>query len=431
VLTGVQTGLRASIGAGAAFGVLDIGTAKTVCLIVAPPNSRGNGLWRRQGASVLGYGLQPSRGLKAGAVIDLDGAEQALRAAVTQAEEGAGLTVEEVMVAVGGVRLKSLAFEAETRVADRIVADADSERLAAAGRSYAQRDGRTLLHLERLAYRLDGATGVPSPRGMAGDVLAADFHAVTVEEAPLRNLLHVAERAFLAPAGVAPSAYASGLAVTTEAERQLGVTAVDMGAGSSALAMFADGHLLAVDTVAVGGQHLTFDIARTLSAPFAEAERLKTLHGSVEEGAAEDPEMVTYALSGGREPALAEAAKADLNEIVATRIADLLGRMLERIERSGVADQAGQTIVLTGGGSQLKGLAGFAQDLLGRPVRVGQPEAAEGLPPAYCNPVFSTAVGLIPIALKPGVRLDGRRAAGTSQGAGYFRRVGQWLREGF
>jgi cell division protein FtsA len=423
--------VRASIGAGAAFGVLDIGTGKTVCLIVAPPNSRANGLWRRQGASVLGYGLQPSRGLKAGAVIDLDGAEQALRAAVTQAEEAAGLAVEEVMVAVGGVRLKSVAFEAETRVADRIVADSDAQRLAAAGRNYAQRDGRSLLHLERLAWRLDGAAGVPDPRGMAGDLLSADFHAVTVEEAPLRNLLHVAERAFLAPAGVAPAAYASGLAVTTEAERQLGVTAVDMGAGSSALAMFADGRLLAVDTVAVGGQHITFDIARTLSAPFAEAERLKTLHGSVQEGAAEDLEMVTYALSGGREPALAEAAKADINEIVAGRMTDLLGRVLERIERSGVADQAGQTIVLTGGGSQLKGLADFAQDLLGRPVRVGQPDAAEGLPAAYCNPVFATAVGLIPIALKPGVRLDARRAGGTSRGAGYFRRVGQWLREGF
>jgi cell division protein FtsA len=411
--------------------VLDIGTSKTVCLIVAPPNSRANGLWRRQGASVLGYGLQPSRGLKAGAVIDLDGAEQVLRAAVTQAEEAAGLTVEEVMVGVGGSRLKSHAFEAETRIADRIVADADADRLGAAGRNYAQRDGRALLHLERLAYRLDGAAGVSSPRGMAGDLLTADFHAVTAEEAPLRNLLHVVERALLAPAGVAPAAYASGLAVTTEAERQLGVTVIDMGAGATALAMLADGHLIALETVALGGQHVTFDIARTLSAPFAEAERLKTLHGSVEEGAATAREVVSYALSGGPEPALEEATKADINEIVAGRMTDLLGHALERIERSGVGDQAGHTVVLTGGGSQLRGLAELAQDLLGRPVRIGQPEAAPGLPAAYCNPVFSTAVGLIPIALDPGVRLDGRRAGGATQGAGYFRRVGQWLREGF
>jgi cell division protein FtsA len=423
--------VRAPIGSGEPFGVLDIGTSKTVCLIVDPPNGRANRLWRRQVGSVLGYGLKPSRGLKAGAVIDLDGAEQVLRAAVTQAEAAAGLEIDEVMVAVGGVRLKSLAFEAETRIADRIVADADAQRLATAGRNYAERDGRTLLHLERIAYRLDGASGVPNPRGMAGDLLAADFHAVTVEDAPLRNLLHVAERAFLTPAGIAPAAYASGLAVTTADERRLGVTVIDMGAGSSAIAMFADSHLLAVDTVAVGGQHISFDIARTLNAPFPEAERLKSLHGSVEEGAVEDHEKVSYALSGGHETALAEAAKADVNRIVAGRTTDLLGRVLERIERSGVAEPAGETIVLTGGGSQLRGLADFARDLLGRPVRVGLPEAADGLPAAYCNPAFATAVGLVPIALKPSVRLDGRRAGGTPAGAGYLKRVGQWLREGF
>jgi cell division protein FtsA len=423
--------MRPPIGTGDAFGVLDIGTAKTVCLIVAPPNSRANGLWRRHSPSVLGYGLKASRGLKAGAVIDLDGAEQVLRAAVTQAEEAAGLTVEEVMVGVGGSRLKSVAFEAETRIADRIVTAADAERLAAAGRNYAQREGRTLLHLERLAYHLDDAAGVPNPRGLAGDLLTAEFHAVTAEDAPLRNLLNLIERAFLVPAGAAPAPYASALAVTTEAERQLGVTVIDMGAGATGLAMLADDHLIAVDSVALGGQHITFDIARTLSAPFVEAERLKTLHGSVEAEAAEDHDVVSYALSGGPEPALEEAAKADINQIVATRMTDLLGRVLERMESSGMADQAGHTIVLTGGGSQLKGLAALARDLLGRPVRIGRPEAAGGLPAAYCNPVFATAVGLIPIALKPGVRLDSGRASTAQSGASYFKRVGQWLREGF
>src|SRR5262249_14210124 len=158
----------------------------------------------------------------------------------------------------GGARLKSVVFEAETRIADRIVTDADADRLAAAGRNYAQRDGRALLHLERIAYRLDGAADVPNPRGMAGELLAADWHAATVEEAPMRSLLHVVERAYLAPAGVAPAPYASGLAATTAEERQLGVTCIDLGAGATTLALFADGHLLAADTVALGGQHITF-----------------------------------------------------------------------------------------------------------------------------------------------------------------------------
>ncbi|HEY1246999.1 MAG TPA: cell division protein FtsA [Hyphomicrobiaceae bacterium] len=425
------TRTRSSSRPGDVIGVLDIGTSKTVCLIVAPPNSRANGLWRRERPSVLGFGLRPSRGLKAGVVIDLDGAEQALRSAVSQAEQAAGLTVEEVFVAVMGGRLKSLTFEAETKVADRIVSDADSERLAAAGRSYAERDGHTLLHLAEIGYRLDGAGGVANPRGMAGTLLAADFHAVTVEDAPLRNLLQVVERSFLTPAGIVPAPHASGLAATTEEERRLGVTCIDLGAGSTTWSMFADGHLLSVDSVAVGGHHVTFDIARSLATPFAEAERIKTLHGSLEEGASEDEELFSYAVSGRGEPVLHETTKADLNGIIAGRVSDLIAQVTERVERSGVAHLAAQRVVLTGGGSQLKGLVLFAEEMLGRPVRIGRPEPAAGMSVAYCNPLFSTAMGLIPIALDPAARLRGSGVRDDVVAGGYLKRVGQWLREGF
>jgi cell division protein FtsA len=427
----VLTRTKSSSRPGDVIGVLDIGTSKTVCLIVAPPNSRANGLWRRERPSVLGFGLRPSRGLKAGVVIDLDGAEQALRSAMSQAEQAAGLTVEEVFVAVTGGRLKSLTFEAETKVADRIVGDADAERLAAAGRSYAERDGHTLLQLAQIGYRLDGAGGVANPRGMAGSLLAADFHAVTVEDAPLRNLLQVVERSFLTPAGIVPAPYASGLAATTEEERRLGVTCIDLGAGSTTWSMFADGHLLLVDSVAVGGHHVTFDIARSLATPFAEAERIKTLHGSLEEGASEDEEMFSYAVSGRGEPVLHETTKADLNGIIAGRVSDLIAQVTERIERSGVAHLAAQRVVLTGGASQLKGLALFAEEMLGRPVRIGRPEPAAGMPVAYCNPLFSTAMGLIPIAFDPAARLRGSGVRDDVAAGGYLKRVGQWLREGF
>lgn len=411
--------------------MLDIGTSKTVCLIVAPPNSRANGLWRREGAGVLGFGLRPSRGLKAGVVIDPDRAEEALRSAIAQAEQAAGLTVEEVLVAVTGGGLKSIAFEAEAKIASGTVTGADTDRLAAAGRDYAQREGHTLLHLEQIGYRLDGAGGVPNPRGMAGDLLAADFHAVTAEEAPLRNLLNVVERTFLTPVAIVPAPHASGLAATTDEERRLGVTCIDMGAGSTTLAMFADGHLISIGTVAVGGHHVTFDIARTLSTPFAEAERIKTLHGSLDEGAAEDEEMFSYAVSGGEDAPLHETTKADLNGIVATRVSELLAQAMERIEGSGVAHLAGHRIVLTGGSSQLKGLAELAEEALDRPVRIGRPEAADGMPAAYCNPIFSTAMGLIPIALDPAAELRGHRVRAEVAAGGYLKRVGQWLRDGF
>ena len=413
------------------IGVLDIGTSKTVCLIVAVPNSRAGGLWRREAACVLGFGHRPSRGLKAGVVIELDGAEQALRAAVTQAEQMAGVTIDDVFVAVTCGRLRSIAFEAETRIEGGIVSEADSDRLMAAGRKYAQRDGHTLLHLDHIAYRLDGAGGVLDPRGMTGTVLAADLHAVIVEDAPLRNLLHVIERAYLSPAGIAAAPYASGLAATTHEERRLGTTCIDFGAGATTVSMFGDGQLLSIGTVAVGGHHVTFDIARALSTPFAEAERIKTLHGTLETVAPDDREMLAYAPAGEQESSLSQTAKADLYDIIASRISDLLAQVVERIERSGVAHLAAHRIVLTGGGSQLPGLSEFAEEVLARPVRIGRPKPLAGMPAHCCSPLFSAASGLIQIALNPAAGARNSSSRGEIEGASYLKRVGQWLREGF
>lgn len=412
---------------GGVIGVLDIGTSKTVCLIAAGPNLRAGGRWRREGARVVGFGHRPSRGLKAGVVIELDGAEHALRGAVSQAEQMAGLTIEDVFVAVTCGRLKSITFEAETGIEDRVVSERDADRLMAAGRKYAQRDGHTLLHLNNIAYRLDGAGGVADPFGMAGTTLAADLHAVTVEDAPLRNLLHVVERAYLSPADIVPAPYASGLAATTVEERRRGTTCIDMGAGATTVSMFADGQLLSIGTVAVGGHHVTFDIARALSTPFGEAERIKTAYGTLERAASDDHEMVADEFAGERRSALYETTRADLHNIIAGRVSDLLAQVVERIERSGVAHLAAHRIVLTGGCSQLPGLSEFAEDVLARPVRIGRPRPMAGMPAFCSSPQFSAALGLIQIALDPvsGVR------SGAGEEAGYLHRVGQWLREGF
>ena len=412
------------------IGVLDIGTSKTVCLIIAP-KSRTGGLWRREGMRVLGFGHRPSRGLKAGVVIDLDGAEQAVRAAVSQAEQMAGVTIEDVFVAVTCGRIKSSTFEADTRTKGRVVVSADVERLMAAGRTYAKRDGRTLLHMNLINYRIDGSTGVADPLGMAGTTLAADLHTVTADDAPLRNLLHVVERAQLLTVGVAPAPHASGLASTTDEERRLGTICIDMGAGATTLSMFARGRLLSVDTVAVGGQHATFDIARTLSTPFDEAERIKTLYGTLDAAASEDQGMVAYTLAGEEEPTLNQTTKSHIHGIIGSRVTDLLSHIVERIERSGVAHLATHRVVLAGGASQLPGMSGFAEKILGRPVRIARLQPAAGIPLECCHPAFSTAVGLIQIALDPSAGIRKTPDAGTLGEAGYLKRVGQWLREGF
>jgi len=335
-----------------------------------------------------------------------------------------------VLLAVTCGQLKSSTFEADTKIEGRIVSGTDIERLMAAGRRYGQRDGRTLLHLNHITYRLDGAEGVPDPRGMAADTLATDLHAVTADEAPLRNLLHVVERAYLSAAGLAPAAYASGLASTTEDERQLGTTCIDLGAGTTSLSMFAEGQLVWVDTLAVGGQHVTFDIARTLSTSFAEAERIKTLYGTLETVESDEQGMVAYTLAGEEEPTLYQTTKAHVRGIIGSRMSDLLAHVAERIGRSGLAHLAAHGVVLTGGGSQLPGLAAFAAAALGRPVRTARLQPA-GMPEDCCSPVFSAAVGLVRIALDPATGVHPRRVRRAAEGGGYLERVGQWLREGF
>jgi cell division protein FtsA len=409
--------------------VLDIGTSKTVCLIVAVPSPRANGLWRREGASVLGFGHRPSRGLKAGAVIDFDGAEQTLRAVVDQAEQSAGVTLEEALVAVTCGRPRSIVFEAETRIDDHVRA-ADTERLMAAGRTYVHRDGRTLVHLERVAWRLDGASGVTDPAGMAGTTLAADLHAVVVDEAPLGDLLQALESACLYPSAIVPAPCASSLAATSEEERQAGVTCIDMGAGATTIAMLADGQLLWVGSVPVGGQHVTFDIARALSVPFAEAERIKSLYGTLH--AASSDEEETAPLGPGLEPSRYQTTTmADLRGVVADRTSHLLAEVAACVERSGVAPLAGRRIVITGGAGQLPGLGAFAREELGRSVRVGRPKPMEGMPSFCSSPQFSTAFGLVQIALDPAAGSHQSAGRSAKAPAGYLQRVGQWLREAF
>lgn len=421
----MAAGLGASRQADDVIGLLDIGNSKTVCVIASMSRS-GRGPAR---ARVLGIGVEPTRGLKAGVVVALDEAEQAVRAAVDEAERAAGVRVEEVFLGVACGRLKSATFTANTVIEGRVVGSQDIERLMAAARTHVERDGRTLLHMNCISYRLDGATGIDEPLGLAGKTLGADLHAVTADEAPLRNLLHVIERAYLSTAGLAPAPYASGLGATTEEERQLGVIAIDIGAGTTTLAAFAGGHLLSVDVVPVGGNHATFDIAHALSAPAYEAERIKKDYGTLARVVTDDHEVISHALAGEDAHARGQTTKGEVRAVIRGRMLRLFGHVAGRIERSGVAGYAMQRMVLTGGGSQLVGLGEFAADFFERPVRIAGVQPFDGVPAGFGSPVFSTSVGLVHVALDPtaGTRGDG----GSLEAGGYLQRMGQWLREGF
>ena len=420
--------------------LVDVGSTKISCLIAAvapwvgargaPAIHPGQPLPAR----ILGLGHQRSRGIKAGVVIDLNEAEQAIRAAVSQAERAAGLQIEEVIVSVSCGRLKSHNFAASADIASGTVGPADISRVMAGARAFAERDGRSLVHLNRIAFRLDGANGIEQPLGMSCRSLTADVHAVTADEAPLRNLLTAVERGYLTIAGVVAAPYASALATTDAEERRLGVAAIDLGGGTSSIAVFADGHFLYTDAIAVGGTHITYDIARALSTPLAEAERIKTLYASVSKANSDANELVSYTTVGADEGSeLLHTTKARIGDMVRARIEQILDLLAERLTRSGLSLHATERVVLTGGMSQLPGLADAAANRLGRAVRIGRPEVLPGLSSSATSPAFSTVVGLLQacVAVESGaVGLEGRQIMRSANG-GYLERVGGWFRESF
>ena len=403
------------------IGLLDIGSTKVVCLVAAPaPAGRHR---------ILGLSQHAARGVRAGVVTDLEEAEHSVRAAVADAERAAGVVLDEVAVAIACGRLKSSVFTANADVATGVVTDNDISRLMGGARAYVERDGRSLVHMNRIALRVDGAPGSADPRGMAAGKISAAIHAVTADEPPMRNILAVVERARLTPVGVAVAPFTSALVATTPEERRIGVTCLDIGGGTAKLATFADGELINVDVIPVGGNHVTYDIARALQTPLAEAERIKALYGTLAVAPSDAHEHVSCSLAGEDDGASSETTRAELAAIIRERMAALAGLVSERLERSGVMAFAGDHIVLTGGVSQLPGIADFVAGVMGRPVRVAPPHTLAGWPEGECGPAFSTVAGLL-LAMQSGsgVMTCRRREI---RAVGYLGRVGAWIREGF
>jgi cell division protein FtsA len=401
--------------------VIDIGTAKVCCLIAAP-NEVGR-------MALLGLGHQRSRGIKSGMVVDAGEAEGAARAAVAQAERMAGVTLGQAAMAIACGRIGAQQFVARSEVEGTVVADHDLDRVLAGGEAFVARSGRLLVYLGRSSWRLDGIGGVREPRGMAARELSIAVSAVTVDEAPVRNLLAVIERCHLEVERLVPSPVASAMAVTTEEERAGEVLVVDLGAGTATLSAFADGLLVAVETSPVGGNHVTFDIARTLMTTVAEAERIKTLYGTLVKAQSDASEPICYPIEGDEGPVLYQTTKAQLRSLITPRIDGLFALIAERLGASGQASLLAGRIVLTGGGSQLLGLDQAWMQRFGGEVRIGRPRPLVGMPAGLCSPALATVIGL---ASTPVEALD-RGALGRACGGrrGYLGRMQRWIGDGF
>ena len=319
--------------------VLDIGSAKIACLIagILPPDpwhaDDSNAAPRLQ---ILGIGYQLAQGIRNGVIADMALAEQAVRGAVDKAEHMAGVAIEDVILSVSCGRLSSENFTASLDLHDENIAERHIGRVLSAGWEHAGKSGRAILHAIPQGFALDGDERVDNPRAMVADRLCAHIHAVTADEAPLRNLLLCVERCHLRPQMLVAAPYASALSTMWPEEMDAGGACIDMGAGTTTLSLFQEGRFVYCDAIIVGGNHLTQDIATALATPKAYAERLKTLHGTVAPAHSDEFEQLTVPLvrADGDQPAY-QISKAQLASVVRPRIDQIFSLISERLDASG------------------------------------------------------------------------------------------------
>ena len=417
-------------------GVLEIGTSKIVCLIARlKPRDASMTLRRRSHAiEVLGVGHTSAHGIKGGTVADMERAEHSIRRAVDAAERMAGAQIASVIVSMAGGRLGSEHFNAEVELPEPAVAEGDIRRVLDAASTFAVGDGRAVMHALPVGYKIDAVSGISEPRGMLGRQLGVDLHVVTGDVSAVRNLLLCIERCHLGVEAMVAAPYAAALSTLTDDEAELGVTLIDLGAGTTTVSVVANGHFVHVDGIAVGGQHITNDVARGLSTRVADAERLKVLHGGVTAIGSDEREMLTVPSISDDERDLPQAMpKSKLVRIIRPRVEEIVELVRDRLVASGHAADAGRRIVLTGGASQLTGLAEIVGQILGPQVRIGRPLGISRLPEAARGAPFAVAAGLLVYPQVAGLEHfeAGRRRAGDAGADGYFSRVGHWLREAF
>ena len=415
---------------------LDVGSSKVVCLIGRlRPHGPQQVLTRRShSVEVIGFGHTLARGTKAGTVVNLVQAEDAIRRAVDAAERMASVEIESVVLSISSGRPASELVAAEIELVGSVVSENDIARVLAAGSRHSLRDGRAVLHSLPVGYSIDGVNSIRDPRGMLGSRFGVDMHVATTDIAAARNLMLAVERCHLEVEAMAASPYVAGLAVLADDEADLGAAVVDMGAGTTTIAAFQAGRLVHIDGFALGGHHVTMDLARGLNARIADAERIKTLYGTVLSGGSDERDMITVPPLEENEREQAQlVSRATLVSIIKPRVEEILEMVRDRLAACPFAGDRRGHVVLTGGASQLNGLPELAVRLIGRPVRLGRPLGIASAPDAAKGPAFAVAAGLLvypQAAHLEHFEARHKRQLMTGTG-GYFARVGRWLRESF
>jgi len=378
------------------YGAVNIGSFRISAMVA--------GLTETGELVVLGSGHRAAQGIKRGYVADMAAATYAVRDAIDRAEKMANTSVQKVWIGCSGAGLASRVFQRDIEIGGGRIEEEDIEQLLVAANDAIQPDGRVVLHAQPAHYWLDGAHGVANPRGLHAERLGVDVHLMLADGAPVRNLTETVQNAHLDVAAVVASPIAAGHACLSPEERDLGVALVEFGAEVTTVAAYAGGMLVGLVTIPFGSGAITDAVASAFGIRRFQAERLKCVHGSAIASPADHREMVPVNAPGeevtGTSALHADdknrIPRAELVSVVTTQLARLMEDVSRALKTLGFAGpQGAQMIVFTGGGAELTGLADYAQGALGRPVRIGRPQALKGLPDAHAVPGFTTLAGLV------------------------------------
>src|ERR1700761_382346 len=402
------------------FGVVDI-AATTIACLIGRVESDGS-------LRVLGFGWQKGRGLNSGDITDLESAEKAIRACVGQAEDMADVRLRSVTINLTCGQPESRLFNVQWPVGGRAVTANDIRGVLNEGRGRAEVDGREPIHVLPLNFAVDATDHVIDPRGLFCSTLNARLHVIDAAATALRSLEACINRCDLEIEDLVSAPLASGLSSLVPEERELGATIIDMGGGTTSMAVYAEKQMMHTAQLPIGGLHVTKDLAIGLSTTLVHAERLKTLYGNVESSPDDDRELLPVPLMGEEDHQLARVPRSMVVNIIRPRLEETFEYIKDRLDSSGMARAAGNRVVLTGGACQLPGVREMAARMLSRQVRLGRPATLRGLPELASGPAFSTAAVLLSWAAGDGrsfqdINLDGE------QPIGLFRRFVNFLKE--
>lgn len=397
---------------------IDVGTTK-VCTVIGQTS---DGLTPR----IVGVGVVPSRGMRKGMIVNVHEATEAIARSVDKAERTAGIQVERAYVSISGDHITAVNSRGVVAISrgERGVVPSDIERALDAAQAIAIPHNQEVLHVIPRSYSIDGQDGIREPMGMHGFRLELEAHIITGASTAVQNLTKCIEALDIEIEELVLNPLASGEAVLTETEREMGVVLADIGGGTTDIGIFIEGSVWHTVILPVGGHHLTNDIAVGLRAPYATAEEIKKKYGHARPSSIVPEEMLDVAAFG--EQARQQVSRKFLAEIIEARTEEIFGLILKEVKRSGYDGLLPAGLVLCGGTADLSGIHELGQEILDMPVRVGAPRGLRGLVDVLNDPAYATSVGL----LLWGLRQQSTMRPRVSK-PGVTRKIAQWLRRAF